>query len=91
MPFPGIILSPMGKACVSCQDKELIAVKGLAVVDCSWNRLDEVPFGGSIISSSCPAQCIRLHYPRSGWRWPCRLACLSPNVLMRQVMYDRQQ
>ncbi len=47
MPFPGIILSPMGKACVSCQDKELIAVKGLAVVDCSWNRLEEVPFGGS--------------------------------------------
>ena len=47
MPFPGIILSPMGRACVSCQDKELIASKGLAVVDCSWNRLEEVPFGGS--------------------------------------------
>lgn len=52
MPFPGIILSPMGKACVSCQDKELIAVKGLAVVDCSWNRLDEVPFGGPHVSAS---------------------------------------
>lgn len=47
MPFPGIILSPVGKACVSCQDKELIAVKGLAVVDCSWNRLEDVPFGRS--------------------------------------------
>ena len=52
MPFPGIILSPMGRACVSCQDKELIAVKGLAVVDCSWNRLEEVPFGGSPSSGS---------------------------------------
>ena len=47
MPFPGIILSPVGKACVSCEDKELIAAKGLAVVDCSWNRLEDVPFGGS--------------------------------------------
>ena len=45
VPFPGIILSPVGKACVSCQDKELIAAKGLAVVDCSWNRLEDVPFG----------------------------------------------
>ncbi|EIE26892.1 DUF367-domain-containing protein, partial [Coccomyxa subellipsoidea C-169] len=45
VPFPGIILSPMGRAAVSAQDKALIAAKGLAVVDCSWNRLDDVPFG----------------------------------------------
>lgn len=45
VPFPGIILSPMGKACVSCHDKDLIAARGLAVVDCSWNRLEDVPFG----------------------------------------------
>ncbi|KAL0029542.1 hypothetical protein WJX79_003031 [Trebouxia sp. C0005] len=44
-PFPGVILSPNGKCCVSNEDKELIGVKGLAVVDCSWNKLDEVPFG----------------------------------------------
>ncbi|BDA43122.1 Ribosome biogenesis protein TSR3 homolog [Coccomyxa sp. Obi] len=45
VPFPGIILSPVGRAAVSAQDKALIAAKGLAVVDCSWNRLDDVPFG----------------------------------------------
>ena len=56
MPFPGIILSPVGKACVSCQDKELIAAKGLAVVDCSWNRLEDVPFGGAPTTS--PAHCL---------------------------------
>lgn len=43
-PFPGVILSPNGKRCVSVEDQELIAAKGLAVVDCSWNRLDDVPF-----------------------------------------------
>lgn len=31
---------------VSRQDADLIRAKGLAVVDCSWNRLDDVPFGG---------------------------------------------
>ena len=43
--FQGVILSPVGRSCVSRQDKELIGSKGLAVVDCSWNRLDDVPFG----------------------------------------------
>jgi pre-rRNA-processing protein TSR3 len=47
VPFPGIILSPNGRGSVSAQDKELIAAKGIAVVDCSWNRLEDVPFGGS--------------------------------------------
>jgi pre-rRNA-processing protein TSR3 len=45
VPFPGVILSPVGRACVSREDQELIGVRGLAVVDCSWNRLQDVPFG----------------------------------------------
>ena len=59
VPFPGIILSPMGKACVSCEDKDLIAAKGLAVVDCSWNRLEDVPFGG-FLPGLCTSQDCRL-------------------------------
>jgi pre-rRNA-processing protein TSR3 len=43
--FPGVILSPNGSRSVSKEDAPLIASKGLAVVDCSWNRLDDVPFG----------------------------------------------
>jgi hypothetical protein len=43
--FPGVILSPNGTRSVSRQDAPLLAAKGLAVVDCSWNRLDDVPFG----------------------------------------------
>jgi hypothetical protein len=43
--FPGVILSPNGTRSVSQEDAALIAAKGLAVVDCSWNRLEDVPFG----------------------------------------------
>jgi pre-rRNA-processing protein TSR3 len=43
--FPGVVLSPVGRSCVSIEDADLVRGKGLAVVDCSWNKLDDVPFG----------------------------------------------
>eukprot|EP01024_Parvocaulis_polyphysoides_P001781 TRINITY_DN10507_c0_g2_i1.p1 TRINITY_DN10507_c0_g2~~TRINITY_DN10507_c0_g2_i1.p1 ORF type:complete len:293 (+),score=38.38 TRINITY_DN10507_c0_g2_i1:67-879(+) len=42
--YPGVVLSPAAEHCISRQDKEIIVSRGLAVVDCSWNRLEEVPF-----------------------------------------------
>lgn len=45
--WPGVILSPVGTRVVSREDADLIASKGIAVVDCSWNRLDDVPFGAA--------------------------------------------
>jgi pre-rRNA-processing protein TSR3 len=42
--FNGIILSPMGTKCVSPEDKEIIDQNGLAVIDCSWAKLNETPF-----------------------------------------------
>ncbi|KAL5555932.1 hypothetical protein UlMin_038168 [Ulmus minor] len=42
--FGGICLSPVGTQCVSREDYSLIKRKGLAVVDCSWARLGDVPF-----------------------------------------------
>lgn len=43
-PFPGVCLTPQATACVSGDDATLIGRRGLAVVDCSWARLDDVPF-----------------------------------------------
>lgn len=73
VPFPGVILSPMGTCCVSNQDADLIRGKGLAVVDCSWNRLDDVPFGEDWLDLKgkdnlwMPSLCNKVHcgYPES--------------------------
>ncbi|KAJ6488063.1 DUF367 family protein [Mycena vulgaris] len=43
--FRGIVVSPKGKQVVSPSDREIVLKGGLAVVECSWARLDDVPFG----------------------------------------------
>jgi len=43
--FRGIVVSPKGKQVISPSDREIISKGGLAVVECSWARLDDVPFG----------------------------------------------
>ncbi|KAJ7281361.1 DUF367 family protein [Mycena rebaudengoi] len=43
--FRGIVVSPKGKQVISPSDREIIFKGGLAVVECSWARLDDVPFG----------------------------------------------
>ncbi|CAG5118852.1 unnamed protein product [Candidula unifasciata] len=42
--FSGLILSPMGAKCVAPEDKSIIEKHGMAVVDCSWAKLQETPF-----------------------------------------------
>jgi pre-rRNA-processing protein TSR3 len=39
-----IINRPKGTQVISPADRELILNSGLAVVECSWARLDDVPF-----------------------------------------------
>ncbi|KAF2399871.1 putative ribosome biogenesis protein TSR3 [Trichodelitschia bisporula] len=49
--FAGIVISPKAKKIVSGADRELLEQFGAAVVECSWNRVDEVPF--SRIGGKC--------------------------------------
>lgn len=42
--FRGVILSPFGQQAVSAEDREIVEELGVCVVDCSWAKLDDVPF-----------------------------------------------
>ncbi|KAI8986448.1 hypothetical protein BDB01DRAFT_720617 [Pilobolus umbonatus] len=42
--FRGIVASPIGEKVVSPSDRKIVEEYGAAVVDCSWARVDEVPF-----------------------------------------------
>ncbi|KAG9192438.1 hypothetical protein G6011_11172 [Alternaria panax] len=43
--FAGVVVSPKAKKILSREDKELMEQYGAAVVEASWKRIDEVPFG----------------------------------------------
>jgi pre-rRNA-processing protein TSR3 len=39
-----LLFSPQGEQSVSPQDKEIVLQHGVAVVDCSWAKISEIPF-----------------------------------------------
>ncbi|ORX41453.1 hypothetical protein BCR36DRAFT_181397 [Piromyces finnis] len=43
--FKGIVLSSESKKVVSMEDRDIILKSGLAVIECSWARLEEIPWG----------------------------------------------
>jgi pre-rRNA-processing protein TSR3 len=42
--FRGIVLSPRATICLSPADADILTLSGLSLIDCSWARLEEIPF-----------------------------------------------
>lgn len=42
--FKGVVVSPNGTVPVSMADASIVEAQGAAVVECSWARIDEIPF-----------------------------------------------
>ncbi|GAB6020384.1 ribosome bioproteinsis protein tsr3, variant 3 [Chamberlinius hualienensis] len=74
--FPGIVLTPSADKCIGPDDRHIIKDMGLAVVDCSWARIPEIPFSK-----------MRVGYPRLlpylvacnpvNYGKPCQLSCVE--------------
>ncbi|KAL4073973.1 hypothetical protein J3A83DRAFT_4357867 [Scleroderma citrinum] len=42
--FRGVVVSPKATTIMSPADRDIVAKDGLAVVECSWARIDDIPF-----------------------------------------------
>ncbi|KAA1472376.1 DUF367-domain-containing protein [Dentipellis sp. KUC8613] len=43
--FHGVVMSPRATQVIAPSDRDIVLQGGLAVVECSWARLDDIPFG----------------------------------------------
>lgn len=74
--FYGLVLSPTGEKCVSPEDKDIIKTKGLAVVDCSWAKIEETPIAALKATHARLLPFLVATNPINYGK-PCQLSCVE--------------
>lgn len=74
--FSGIVLTPVATKCIGPDDKHLIENYGIAVVDCSWAKLEETPFSKMKASFTRLLPYLIATNPIN-YGHPCKLSCVE--------------